>query len=126
MLTHIPIVHSNFPIHSTSWRWISAGRMFFTFKNPITESTSQSAGLIIGMLLYKELSHSNQFTQWLGQSCERGKGSDDSSRPSKPPVNYLRGKSTQTVLTLKITLVKHPNLFTVLSASFFRIKTTVA
>jgi hypothetical protein len=57
--------------------------MFFAFKNGITEHTSQSSGLVIDMVLYKALWHSNEFTQWLGNHWGFGKASDDSSRPSK-------------------------------------------
>jgi hypothetical protein len=40
---------------SASWRWISAGRMFFALKNQTTERTSPSAGLVIDLVLYKAL-----------------------------------------------------------------------
>jgi hypothetical protein len=56
--------------------------MFFMFKNRITEHTLQSAGLMIDMVLYKGLWHSNQFTQWFGKHWGHGRGPDDSS-PSK-------------------------------------------
>jgi hypothetical protein len=59
------------------------GECSFAFKNRITECTSQSAGLATDMVLYRALWHSNQFTQWLGKHWGRGRGSDDSSRPSK-------------------------------------------
>jgi hypothetical protein len=49
------------------WRMISAGWMFFAFENRITERTSQPAGLVIDMVLYKPLWHSNQFPQGLGK-----------------------------------------------------------
>jgi hypothetical protein len=78
-----PLFMTPSPITSTSWRWISTGRMFCVFKNRITECTSQLAGLVIDMVLYKTLWHSNQFTQWLGKHWGHGRGSDDNSQLSK-------------------------------------------
>jgi hypothetical protein len=69
-LTHIPLIHDTFPMHFDKLvmdfgranvfrvqksNRISAGRMFFAFKNGITEHTSQSSGLVIDMVLYKAL-----------------------------------------------------------------------
>jgi hypothetical protein len=73
----------------TSWRWISAGRMFIAFKNQITECTSKS-GLVIDMVLYKAQWHSKQFTRWLGKHWECNRGCDDSSRPSKTCMSRVR------------------------------------
>jgi hypothetical protein len=78
------------------------GRIFFTFKNRITECTSHSAGLVIDMALYKAPWRINQFIQWLGKHWRRDRGSEDSSRPSFS-VNDLRGLGAQAVLTLKMT-----------------------
>jgi hypothetical protein len=57
--------------------------IFFSLKNRYSQRTSQSKGLAIDVVLYKALQHSNQFTQWLGKHWGRGRGSDDSYRPSK-------------------------------------------
>jgi hypothetical protein len=59
------------PNTSTSWRWISTARVF-QVKNRITKRASNR--------------HGNQFTQWLVKYCGCGTGSDDSSRPLKPPA----------------------------------------
>jgi hypothetical protein len=82
-LCSFPLFMTPSPYTSKSWWWTSAGHTFFTFKNRITKSTSQSAGLVIDMVLYKALWYSNQFTWWLGKHWGQGRGSDDSSRPSK-------------------------------------------
>jgi hypothetical protein len=74
--------------------------MFFAFKNWITEHTSQSAGLVIDMVLYKALWRSNRFTQWLGKHWGHGRGSDDSSQPLKTFGEW----PAEMVLTLKVTL----------------------
>jgi hypothetical protein len=71
------------PYTSTSWRCISAGRMFLAFKYRITKQTSEMAGLVIDTVLYRALWHNNQFTQWLGKYWGHGRGSVDSSRLSK-------------------------------------------
>jgi hypothetical protein len=62
---------------------------------------SKSTGLVNDMVPYI-----SQFIQWFGSHRERVRGSDDSSRPSKPPVSGLRGQGAQTVL-LKNALLLH-------------------
>jgi hypothetical protein len=79
--------------------------VFFIFKNLITESTSQSEWLVIGMVLFKALWGSNQLTQSLGKNWRRGRGSENSSRPSKASANYLREQGAQTFVTSNATLV---------------------
>jgi hypothetical protein len=107
-----PLKHitSSWPHTSTSWWWISTGRMFIALKNRTTERTSQSGGLINDMVLHKAVWHSNHFTKWIGKHWKRCRGSDESSRPSKTfsqwPVN---GQDVQTVLTLKMTRVGVPD-----------------
>lgn len=82
-LCTFPSFMTSSPYTLTSRWWISAGQMFFAFEVQITERTSQPAGLVIDMVLYKALRHSNQFTQWLSKHWGRGRGSEDSSQPSK-------------------------------------------
>jgi hypothetical protein len=53
------------------------------------------------VLYYFVILYSNQFTQCLGKHWRRGRGSDDSSRPSKPLGNDMLGQDAQTILTLK-------------------------
>jgi hypothetical protein len=84
---HIPLMTPS-PYTLTSWQWISTERMFFVFKNWITECTSQSVGLVVDVVLYKALWHSNKFTEWLGKHWGCGRWSDNSSRPSKTSCKW--------------------------------------
>jgi hypothetical protein len=55
-LAYIPPRSVHFPQYtSTTRQWISAGRMFFVFKNRIAERTTQSARLVIDIVLYISL-----------------------------------------------------------------------
>jgi hypothetical protein len=93
------------PYTLTSWRRISERQMFLAFKNRIAVRTSQSAGLVVHMVLYKALWHSNQFTERLGKHWGCGRGSDDSSWLSKISGQWPGLAEWQMVLTLKMTLV---------------------
>jgi hypothetical protein len=82
-LTHNPLIHDTFPIHFNKLVMEFGRANVFSFKNRLTECTSQSAGLVIDMVLYKALRHSSQFTQWLSKHWEYGRESDESSQPSR-------------------------------------------
>jgi hypothetical protein len=43
------------PCISVSWQWISDGQTFLVFKNQINEQTSELAGYVIYVVLYKAL-----------------------------------------------------------------------
>jgi hypothetical protein len=83
-LPHIPLVHDTLPIHSDKFTMDFGRVKLFMFKNWIAKHTSQSAGSLIDVVLYKTLWHSSQFTQWLGKHWGCCRGSDDSSQPWKP------------------------------------------
>jgi hypothetical protein len=79
-LTHIAHIHDLFPIHFDRLAMDFSRVNVFHVKNRITEFTLQSAWLVIVLIPYKSLWHSNQFTQCLGKYWWRGRGSDDGSR----------------------------------------------
>jgi hypothetical protein len=64
----------------TSWRWISAGRMFVGFKTKSSNAPHNRRDQGLTWFFNKTLT---QQPIHLGKQWRRGRGSDDSSRPSK-------------------------------------------
>jgi hypothetical protein len=77
------------PYISVSWQCISDGQTFSMFKNQINERTSELAGFVTYMVLYKALLHRNHSLNGSENTRDMAEGLTIALSLQKPPVNDL-------------------------------------